>query len=185
MLLGSQGTFVSAVKDMGEFCRAPFASYEISSIAAPQDGPDSPPRRRLEELLWCAAFHASDGRLLEGCLLTDLIRMPRWPNMTRLPITDNSMRICARLVNFPTTVILIASILKIDRSEVLQFYSAAFTAGFVTVMNREGAGTSESVSDDPSHSHGDEAPADGESAPDEQPKNQRLFGLLFKKLLGL
>lgn len=60
-----------------------------------------------------------------------------WPNFTRLPQTPNSLRIAALLVQHPTSVTLAARLLKIEREELYQFYSAARCAGLARAVNRK------------------------------------------------
>jgi hypothetical protein len=53
--------------------------------------------RDLAELLWTAAYHASGGRLLAGSSKYDVVKLQYWPNLSRLPVTPNTMRLCAFL----------------------------------------------------------------------------------------
>lgn len=93
--------------------------------------------RNIDELLWQAAFHASAGRLMQGCNLDDVIQLDYWPNLTRLPHTPNSFRILALLSKHPTSVFFAARLLKVPASEVFQIYSAAKAAGLSRTINRK------------------------------------------------
>lgn len=120
------------VQQMAEFCRAPAAHFEVSMIGEAAAIADRlGPAKSIKELLWCAAFHASQGLLAEGCSKYDVVQFRHWPNLTRLPATPNAARICALLTRHPTTIMLVHHILGIERHEVYQIYSAACSAGLV------------------------------------------------------
>lgn len=92
--------------------------------------------RPVAELLWSLAIAESRGQLLPGCRRDDVVHLTRWPNFTRLPTTENSLRIAALLTARPTSLVLASRILDIDESEVFSFYSAASYAGYTRVVNR-------------------------------------------------
>jgi hypothetical protein len=92
--------------------------------------------RPLSELLWNCALLTSAGNLLPGCRRDDVVQLTRWPNLTRVHATANSMRIAALLTARPTSLVLASRILDIDESEIFSFYSAARYAGLTRTMNR-------------------------------------------------
>jgi hypothetical protein len=165
-VFSARGEYRADVRDMAEFCVAPAACFEVGAISEAVIASYPGQARHVRELLWSAAFHASQGRLVEGCSRYDVIQFRLWPNLTRLPATQNAARICALLTRHPTTVMLVHHILSIERKEVYQIYSAAHSAGLV-----------EKVSKNP-HSPGEEMQA--------QPVQARgLFRSLFAKIAGL
>jgi hypothetical protein len=93
--------------------------------------------RPLDELIWCMAFHLSDGELLSGCRRDDVVKLTRWPNLTRLPNTPNGFRIAALLTQRATSPVLASRLLKISEAEINRFYSAAQRAGYTTIINRQ------------------------------------------------
>jgi len=129
VMFPGRNEYRSNAKDMAEFCRAPAGHFEVTVInqAAITDTPV--PARSIKDLLWMAAFHASQGLLLEGCSKYDVVQFRHWPNLTRLPATQNAARVCALLTRHPTTIMLVHHILDIEKSEVHQIYSAACSAG--------------------------------------------------------
>jgi hypothetical protein len=91
-------------------------------------------QKRIQELLWTAGFHASQGRLPDGYTKFDLIQFRHWPNLTRLPVTDHTAFICALLTRTPTTIKLVWRILEITKEEVMQVLSAAHSAGLIKTL---------------------------------------------------
>ncbi len=140
-VLPAKGAYHAAVNDMEAFCRADTSAFRIA--AQKKDAkPDAAagPARPIRELLWHAAFHAAQGRLVEShsngepVRIFDVITFRRWPNLTRLPTTRNTMRICALLTRQPTSIMLAPRKLGIEQEEVFQVYSAACSSGLVHVV---------------------------------------------------
>lgn len=119
------------------FWRVCADQFEVTSIREDATLIAGTPLRPLNELLWQATFHASQGRLIEGCHKFDIVQFKYWPNLTRLPCTANTARICAALVAHPTTIMILRAMLKIDAAEVCQIYSAAHIAGITNILNRK------------------------------------------------
>lgn len=135
LIASSRGEYFTSVNDMAALCRLPIARLRISV-----DHRGAVPittGRNIDELMWTAAFHASDSRLMLGCYRDDVVELRHWPNFTRIPHTPNSLRIAALLVQHPTSVTLAARLLKIEREELYQFYSAARCAGLARAVNRK------------------------------------------------
>jgi hypothetical protein len=174
VVFGSKGLYTAGARAADAFFRLPSTAYRVLPID--EDTRQSAERvaRPLGELLWRAAFHASAGRLMEGCSHLDVASLARWPNLTRVPITPNTMRICALLARRPTTLSLASRLLKVDAAEMNQFYSAATCAGSVEVVTRKGAAADR-----------EPTPAEPEAQPVAQPpQRRRLLSLLFAKLVG-
>ena len=120
--------------------------------------------RNIDELKWQAAYHASQGRLMKGCGRDDVVLLKSWPNLTRLPVTPNGVRIAALLTRHPTTVTLAHHLLKIPVTEMNEFYSAASAAGLAIAVNRKPGLTRQEI----------------------QPHRQRgLLGAIFEHVMGL
>lgn len=134
VILPDRGMYYTNVKDMAEFCSAPLAQFNTIGFDAAElkyfsNG------KSINGLLWNAAFHASKGRILEGCSICDFVKLRHWPNLTRLPVTSNTARICALLTRQRTVIVSASHVLGIDSEEVCQIYSAAFCAGIADVIN--------------------------------------------------
>ncbi|HKB60443.1 MAG TPA: hypothetical protein VKC56_10420 [Gallionellaceae bacterium] len=121
------------IDDPREFFQAPAGQF----TTAPLTGGDEAKRpRHIDDLLWQAAFHASQGRLMEGASMFDIVSFKRWPNLPQLPHTANTARICALLTRHPTTIMLAHRLLGIKKDEVYRVYSAAYSAGIAVIVNR-------------------------------------------------
>jgi hypothetical protein len=129
VIFPGRNEYCANVKDMAEFCRAPAGHFEVTVISEATMTDSHAPARSIKDLLWMTAFHASRGLLPEGCSKYDVVQFRHWPNLTRLPATQNVARVCALLTRHPTTIMLVHHILDIEKSEVHQIYSAAYSAG--------------------------------------------------------
>ena len=156
-------------QDLPDFCRADAAEFKVIPLNETAPAYVTGPGRDLKELLWSAAFHASEGRLVEGASKYDVVQFRHWPNLTRLPTTPNAARICALLTRHPTTVMLIHRVLGIDKAEVCQIYSAAHCAGITSTISQTPKASS----------------AASEAAPSEPAQERSLFRSLFAKISGL
>jgi len=137
MLFGSRGEFFSESPNLQDLiqlsprkCQVSVLSQNDSSLYSEDVG------RSVDELMWQAAFFASQGRLMEGCHWNDVVQLECWPNLTRLPSTPNTFRILALLYQHPTSVFLASRLLKVPTEEMYQVYSAARAAGIARALNR-------------------------------------------------
>lgn len=135
-ILPENGEYYAKVQDIVEFCRTPAAKFEVTVFTETALAYASGSGKNICELLWQAAFHASRECLVEGCSKNDVVQFRHWPNLTRLPVTPNTARICALLTRHPTSISLIPRILGIDRKEVHQVFNAAYSAGIVNTISR-------------------------------------------------
>lgn len=141
-LFPSVGVYFASASDMPEFCRAPASRFKTTAlskdICEPRHHASS--ARNISEILWQAAFHASRGRLVESrssgepVQIYDVIKFHHWPNLTRLPMTPNTMRIFALLTRQPSSIVLVPRKLGVEPEEVFQVYSAACSSGIVHVV---------------------------------------------------
>ncbi|MGB1091839.1 MAG: hypothetical protein ACPGYX_06930 [Oceanobacter sp.] len=96
--------------------------------------------RPLAELLWRLGheiFDQSDFNSADlGLRREDVFRLKKHPNLTRLPRTPNSVRIAMFLASRTTCPALAARYLHVEEPEVMRFYCAASTAGYVNVVSR-------------------------------------------------
>jgi hypothetical protein len=172
-----RGEYFSSLDDIAPLCRMAAARFQITAFSGPL-ADRSEPRvgRNIDELLWQAGFYASEGRLMQGCSYYDVVQLRHWPNLSRLPITPNSMRICALLVRYPTSILLAYRLLKVPAAEMFQFYTAARCAGIANVLNREARPVSSGPQDEPPEPE----------APVLKPhRSQTLLSLLLEKIAGL
>jgi hypothetical protein len=164
LMLSARGEYFAYVTDMLAFSTAPLALTRLTILAA---GDHRIPEltqvgRNLDELMWQAAFYASQGRLMPGCYRDDVVELEFWPNLSRLPHGPNAMRIAALLSRHPTSIFFASRLLKVESAELYQFYSAARAAGFARAINR--------------------TPEEPKLEPH---RNQSLLSSLLKKIAGL
>lgn len=136
----TRGDYFSQVDDMAAFCRSGVNSFEVkvlnpADIEHYMDGKEH--GRNFDELLWQASYFASQGRLINGCEREDVVEVRYWPNLTRLPGPPSAIVITALLTRYPTSITLAGRILKVPMTEMYEYYSAAFSAGFIRIHNRE------------------------------------------------
>jgi hypothetical protein len=164
VMLGSRGEYFAYLDDMAAFITTP--QHRVSlTILPPGDARIPAPQeigRNIDELMWQAAFHASQGRMMQGCYRDDVVELEYWPTLSRLPHSPNTMRIAALLSRHPTSIFFATRLLKVEPAEIYQFYSAARAAGFARAINRK--------------------PEEPKLEPH---RNQSLLSSLMKKIAGL
>jgi hypothetical protein len=128
---------VGPMNDLVKFCTAPVGDVLVTVLApdAAASRAGSRVGRNIDEFMWTAGFHISQGRLMEGCNSYDVVQFRHWPNLSRLPQTPNTMRIVAMLTRHATSIALAYRLLKIEARELHQIYSAARCAGLARVVN--------------------------------------------------
>ncbi|HEY5995222.1 MAG TPA: hypothetical protein VIU46_11565 [Gallionellaceae bacterium] len=176
-ILPARNEYYANVPNMAEFCQAPASQIETKELNKDEvvHLSDTGMPRNIKDLLWQAAFHASQGRLVESRVngesvhLYDVIQFHHWPNLTRLPKTQNTMRICALLTRTPSSIMLVHRKLGIEPGEVHQVYSAACSAGLV---NKVSGHLAQAYIDDTNDGH-------------EPVLEHSLFHSLFAKIKGL
>ncbi len=144
-LFPAQRAYAASLVDLAGFCQMPAACFKTALLDAEQAAllRDASPLRNVSELLWTAAFHASNGRMVESRVgdrlvhMHDIIRFRHWPNLSRLPITGNTMRICALLTRQPSSILLIPRKLGISAEEMFQVYSAAYCSGALEILSAD------------------------------------------------
>jgi hypothetical protein len=143
-ILPELGEYASASTLTGEtlrkFCSCAGERYVVRKLMEPPHkllAEAGQYRRNLDELMWEAALAVADGRLMKGCKSDDVVVLKFWPNLTRVSLSPNAVRIAALLTRYPTSVSLAYRLLKIPQSEMNEFYSAARCAGLAVAVNRK------------------------------------------------
>lgn len=135
-ILATDGEYFNHADDIESFCKADSSEFKVAILSKNDCKTAGDIGRNIDDLMWLAGFHASAGRLMDGCYRDDVVELMHWPNLTRLPSTPNTMRIASLLSNYPTSITLALRFLKIDKSEAYQFYTAAHCAGLARAVNR-------------------------------------------------
>ncbi len=103
----------------------------------PTIGTDGLRAMPMDYLLWELTQYTACGRVPKGTNLSQAQFLQYWPNFTRLPYTENGMRIAALWVGLPSRLEDIAERLGIALAEVYEFYSAACVLGLAGPANRQ------------------------------------------------
>lgn len=130
-----RGEYISRISDAAGFFQAHKSSLTVTEVS--DQFPPALLALQLEDLLWEAALHAAQGRLIDGLRKYDVVQFTRWPNLTRVSLTPNVMRICALLTRYPSGITLGHKILKVDEAEMYSVCSAAKIIGIVNLVNRK------------------------------------------------
>ena len=93
--------------------------------------------RPLEELLYRAAWHASNGRLQAGTDLSTPLRLRRWPDFTRVPYRPIHLRMAAYPQGRSATPLTIAERTGAAVSDVHDLLNACRAAGLITEARSE------------------------------------------------
>lgn len=135
----SRGDYFSSVDDMAAFCVVSVDEFVVKILTDSDSDElrkEKEHGRNFDEVLWQAAYYASQGRLIKDCKREDVVELIYWPNLTRLPGPPSSISIAALLTRYPTSITLAGRILGVPKEEMFEFYSAAYSAGFIKVHNR-------------------------------------------------
>lgn len=138
VVVGKDGQFLANNIDYERIAAAKPSDFRIKPLkeTSPLVKEVEKRGRDVGEFYWQTAFHMSNGELLEGCREEDVVNIKQWPNFTRLVRTPNTYRITALLTERATSLDMAARLLEIQISEVNQYYSAAYHAGYAEVLNR-------------------------------------------------
>lgn len=167
-----RGEYIARISDAAGFFQAHKSAFSVTELKG--EFPHAAVSGCMEDLLWEAALHAAQGRLVDGLRKHDVVQFSRWPNLTRVSITPNVMRICALLTRFPTGISLGRNMLRIEEDEMYSVCSAAKVVGIVNVLSRN-------VQLDTA----EEALVAARRQAVDESKSGRFFGRLFAKLSGL
>ncbi len=137
-ILTESGEYFTNVTDMEGFCRASSSQLNVKDMTSNEEidcslGEDI--GRNIDEIMWMAGYYASEGRLMKGLNLDDVVKIKHWPNLTRLPNNFNSFQMAAMLTRHPTTIVFAHRVLKIPQEEINAFYTAAHSAGLSKTLN--------------------------------------------------
>ncbi|MBL4621067.1 MAG: hypothetical protein JKY89_01590 [Immundisolibacteraceae bacterium] len=92
----------------------------------------------IDALKWKATEVMAAGKTPPGLdLHADRVYIRSWPNFSRLPHSDDELRIAALWLTHPMSLIATATSLQITLEKVNSFYAAADAAGLLGVLFRE------------------------------------------------
>lgn len=85
-----------------------------------------------ESLIWRTALWASRGRVPKGTSFTTPVSLRRWPNVTKLMVFPQALRVSALWAKAPYSLVDTAKYLAIPQRNVFAFYSAVHAIGLVS-----------------------------------------------------
>lgn len=132
------GEYHTDISDLADLCQIDSSELNIRKLSDKEVmviASEKGIGRNIDELMWQAAYFASNGRLMKGLNNDDVVHMKHWPNLSRLPCNYNSYQMAAMLTRHPTTIIFAHRVLKVPQNEINQFYSAAYCAGLAEMLN--------------------------------------------------
>lgn len=146
----AQRRYSSSVSNLKEWCLLPTSEFKIKlnpEAALPGNGK----KQMLEDLLWTAAYHASQGRMLDGCTAHDVVILTHWPNLSRIPSTPDCMRLSALLSRRPHAIDESCQLLDVSEGEAYSFYSAGICSGALKLVSRPPIPVAVEVAPEPTH----------------------------------
>lgn len=132
--------------------------------------------RPLEALAWDVALWASRGRIPVGTHLDHPVRLLAWPNLTRLAVPPEAMRIAGLWSKGGISLRDTVRLLGVPQRYVFAFYSACLALGHVEQLSTPGAVALAR--------HSAAAVAVATTAAAEPPPMRGLFKRILGKLLG-
>lgn len=108
-----------------------------SAIRMKGDDFDASKLQRMDALIWKVALWTSAGRIPDDIDLRRPVYLRHWPNLTRLLMFPNAMRIAALLSEQPRSLLDVAETLDIRQQYVFAFFSAARALGLADQAIRQ------------------------------------------------
>jgi len=90
-----------------------------------------------EVFMWNLGLMTSRGRIPQETSINVRLCMRRWPNLTRVIIPENAMRIVAYWVRNPCSIMDIHEKLNLPLQDIFTIYTAANSAALITVAKRD------------------------------------------------
>ncbi len=138
VLVPARGVFIGCIKAWKPLVGEQRVSVEEIALSAREEVAlaDVPRGGSLEALLWVGGAEASNGRLPASLSRLDVFGLRYWPNLTRLPVTFDEIRLAALMARHPTSIAVAAGHLRVPVATVNRFISAAWCAGVAHAVNR-------------------------------------------------
>lgn len=93
--------------------------------------------QRLDSFMWKISLWTSRGRLPQGMPLDSALYLLGWPNLTRLILTPEVLRITACWVRHPRTIINLTEVIGGPQRYLFSFITASYVLGMAGLANRE------------------------------------------------
>ena len=100
---------------------------------------DQEPKRSqtFQSVLWQVAAWAADGRMMRQLRVSTRVQLKYWPNLTRLAMLPDAMRMSAFLARSPETPVLTVKMLRVAPTDLFNFLAAVDSLGLLRYHSTE------------------------------------------------
>ncbi|MGC9215603.1 response regulator [Acidithiobacillus sp.] len=91
----------------------------------------------LQSLLWQVGAWTADGRLIQQLQINAPVQLKQWPNLTRLTMLPDALRLAAFLARSPASPALTVKMLRVAPSDLFNFLAAADSLGLLRYNTAE------------------------------------------------
>ena len=94
-------------------------------------------RLTLQSLLWQMGAWTADGRLSQNLQIHAPVQLKQWPNLTRLTMLPDALRLAAFLARSPASPALTVKMLRVEPHDLFNFLAAADSLGLLRYNTAE------------------------------------------------
>ncbi|MHB8116833.1 MAG: response regulator [Acidithiobacillus ferrivorans] len=94
-------------------------------------------RLTLQSLLWQMGAWTADGRLSQQLQINAPVQLKQWPNLTRLTMLPDALRLAAFLARSPVSPALTVKMLRVEPHDLFNFLAAADSLGLLRYNTAE------------------------------------------------
>ncbi|MGC9207726.1 response regulator [Acidithiobacillus sp.] len=162
-------------EQLQQLCQVSASNLQLRAPRDGDSGENSSLRHMsLQSLLWQVAAWTANGRLNQKLPLNAPVQLKQWPNLTRLPMLPDALRLAAFLARSPASPALTVKILRIEPRDLFNFLAAADSLELLRYNTPENPGNLVRI------------PHDSASLETEIPAAKRSFlGRLLKRIAGI
>ncbi|MDR9435234.1 MAG: hypothetical protein RI563_00035 [Thiohalophilus sp.] len=134
---GQSNTFISEndINHLKKFAPTALSEIKLSNIDEAHFSAETrkKPIYALHRLLWTSGIYGSEGRLLSGHTMDRPVKLRAWPNFTRNDFLPQHLKMAAIIARRPTTLEQLVKQTGIARSDIINFYNAAYAVDLIEV----------------------------------------------------
>ncbi|MDX5934494.1 response regulator [Acidithiobacillus thiooxidans] len=162
-------------EQLQQLCHVSTGNLQMRAPRDSDSGENSSLRHMsLQSLLWQVAAWTANGRLNQKLPLNAPVQLKQWPNLTRLPMLPDALRLAAFLARSPASPALTVKMLRIEPRDLFNFLAAADSLELLRYNTPENPGNLVRM------------PHDSASLETEIPAAKRSFlGRLLKRIAGI
>jgi len=152
-------------------------SLQLRAFAAGDRlNPDKERELTLQALTWQVAAWSAKGRLSKRIPLNGIVQLRQWPNLTRLRVLPESLRLSAFFARSPASPTLTVKILQVQPADLFNFLAAADSLGLLRYGKESPVGASAGKSDHDGQVHEEHA---------KTTQRRGFLGRILAKIAGL